>query len=154
MTLAGWWLALALVLGIAELLVPGVFLVFVAAAAACVVAVSPVSAAQAAVASTKLSARFKGVAAGTQVRLVVDEQRGAVRGRKLVDPAAADDEHAVGCHLGGVGQQRPRHWVHMRSGASMPSSEAAQSVVSMMAGWLGVDHSELRSYHITIRKIC
>jgi membrane protein implicated in regulation of membrane protease activity len=34
MTLAGWWLALALVLGIAELLVPGVFLVFVAAAAA------------------------------------------------------------------------------------------------------------------------
>lgn len=34
MTDAGWWLALALVLGIAELLVPGVFLVFVAIAAA------------------------------------------------------------------------------------------------------------------------
>ena len=44
---------------------------FAAAVAACVVvAVSPVSAAQAAVASTKLSAKFKGVAAGTQVLAV------------------------------------------------------------------------------------
>ena len=34
MSIGGWWLALALALGIAELLVPGVFLVFVAAAAA------------------------------------------------------------------------------------------------------------------------
>ena len=45
--------------------------IIVAAAAACVVAsVSPISVAEAAAATTKLTAKFKGVAAGTQVLAV------------------------------------------------------------------------------------
>ena len=59
-------------------------------------------------------------ASRAQVRLVVDEERRAVRRGEVVHVAAADAQPATD-DLGGVGQQVSRDGAHICSGDSMPS---------------------------------
>ena len=57
-----------------------------------------------------------------QMRLVVDEQWGAVLGCQFGNVAAADRQRSVGLHSWRIGQQAERKPTHIRSGASIPSS--------------------------------